>query len=216
MQTACRPAAWPIRTSRSGAWSEGDKVEIERALGFNLMALLTLPWRAQWAGQQTELARLQAAQDVVRLAADTRKAWVQAVAAQQIGALHARRHAGRRGRCRTGAAHGAGRQLEPAEPGARAEFPGRCHGAAGAAEQDALASREQLTRLMGLWGAQTAFTLPDRLPDLPASARVLTDVEAQAISQRLDVPVPACARRSFVAGIRSASRARHRFHQWTA
>jgi multidrug efflux system outer membrane protein len=69
-----------------GRMVEGDKVEIERALGFNLMALLTLPWRAQWAGQQTELAKLQAAQDVVRLAADTRKAWIMAVAAQQSAA----------------------------------------------------------------------------------------------------------------------------------
>jgi multidrug efflux system outer membrane protein len=42
--------------------------------------------RTQWAGQQTELARLQAAQDVVRLAADTRKAWIMAVAAQQSAA----------------------------------------------------------------------------------------------------------------------------------
>ncbi len=50
-----------------------------------------------------------------------------------------------------------------------------------------VAAREKLTRLMGLWGAQTQFTLAERLPDLPAAAREINDVEAQAISQRLDV-----------------------------
>ena len=37
------------------------------------------------------------------------------------------------------------------------------------AQQAALAEREQLTRLLGLRGADAAFALPARLPDLPAS-----------------------------------------------
>ena len=170
-----------------GRMVEGDKVEIERALGFNLMALLTLPWRAQWAGQQTELAKLQAAQDVVRLAADTRKAWIMAVAAQQsaaymrdvkdaaeAGAELARRMA------RVG-------NLSRLNQAREQSFLAEAMAQLARSEQAAVASREHLTRLMGLWGAQTAFTLPERLPDLPASARMLPDVEAQAIARRLDV-----------------------------
>ena len=170
-----------------GRMVEGDKVEIERALGFNLMALLTLPWRAQWAGQQTELARLQAAQDVVRLAADTRKAWIMAVAAQQsaaymrdvkdaaeAGAELARRMA------RVG-------NLSRLNQAREQSFLAEATAQLARAEQATVASREHLTRLMGVWGAQTAFTLPERLPELPASARMLTDIEAQAIRQRLDV-----------------------------
>ena len=38
-----------------------------------------------------------------------------------------------------------------------------------------------------LWGAQTAFRLPERLPDLPAAPRDLPEVERTAIAQRLDV-----------------------------
>ena len=44
---------------------------------------LTLPWKATGQGQQHEIAKPQAAQDVVQLAASTRKAWISAVAAQQ-------------------------------------------------------------------------------------------------------------------------------------
>ena len=40
---------------------------------------------------------------------------------------------------------------------------------------------------MGLWGAQTAFRLPECLPDLPAQARELPEIERIAIEQRLDV-----------------------------
>ena len=40
---------------------------------------------------------------------------------------------------------------------------------------------------MGLWGEDIAFRLPERLPDLPKSARETADLETQALKQRLDV-----------------------------
>jgi outer membrane protein TolC len=55
------------------------------------------------------------------------------------------------------------------------------------AEQAQQRARERLTRLLGLWGASTAFRLPERLPDLPPAPRELPDVERLAIEQRLDV-----------------------------
>jgi outer membrane protein TolC len=55
------------------------------------------------------------------------------------------------------------------------------------AEQQQRAARERLTRLLGLWGAQTGFKLPERLPDLPRQARELPDIERIALTQRLDV-----------------------------
>jgi outer membrane protein TolC len=55
------------------------------------------------------------------------------------------------------------------------------------AEQQQRAARERLTRLLGLWGEQTGFRLPERLPDLPVQPRELPDIERIALSQRLDV-----------------------------
>ena len=55
------------------------------------------------------------------------------------------------------------------------------------AKQNNAAQREQLTRLMGLWGEDTRFKLPERLPDLPKSPNELTDIESTALRQRLDV-----------------------------
>ncbi len=170
-----------------GAFREGQVRSIERTLGFDVLGLLTLPWRSEWQSQQTALAKLKAAQDVVRLAADTRKAWLTAVAAQQTAAYMrdvkegaeaggelARRMArvGNWSRLRQ-----AQEQLTLADATAQLAR----------AELAARTSRERLTRLMGLWGAQTNFTLAERLPDLPKAPRDISDVEAQAIAQRLDV-----------------------------
>ncbi len=55
------------------------------------------------------------------------------------------------------------------------------------ARQAEVAAREALTRRMGLWGEDIGYTLPERLPELPASAREAGDLEAQALAQRLDV-----------------------------
>jgi outer membrane protein TolC len=55
------------------------------------------------------------------------------------------------------------------------------------ARQAGLAERERLTRLLGLWGEDIAFSLPERLPDPPQAPREIADIEAQALKQRLDV-----------------------------
>ena len=56
------------------------------------------------------------------------------------------------------------------------------------ARQSARASREALVRALGLNDAQaSALTLPDRLPDLPASPKDEATVAQAAMDQRLDV-----------------------------
>jgi outer membrane protein TolC len=55
------------------------------------------------------------------------------------------------------------------------------------AKHNAVAARERLSRLMGVWGQKTAFKLPDRLPDLPKAPNTIDDIESQAMRQRLDV-----------------------------
>jgi outer membrane protein TolC len=124
---------------------------------------------------------------MLALAADTRRAWVQALAAEET--LRYQRQV-----------------LQAADAGAelarRMEQVGNFsklqrareqlfHAdavlALARAEQARHATREQLTRLLGLWGAQTAFTLPERLPDLPAELPERPDIERVALAQRLDV-----------------------------
>jgi outer membrane protein TolC len=55
------------------------------------------------------------------------------------------------------------------------------------AERSLGTAREHLTRQLGLWGAQAGYTLPERLPELPARAHELARIEQTALERRLDV-----------------------------
>ncbi len=167
---------------------EGSSVEIDRALRFNVLGLLALPWQAKWAGQQHEAAKLEAARSVIALAADTRRAWVRAVAAgQSVAYLRDAKSAAEAG------ADLAHRMAEVGNWSALQRHREQLLLADAAAdlaraEQVATMRREQLTRLLGLEGTEaTNYTLPDRLPDLPTTAPALADVQASALRDRLDV-----------------------------
>jgi outer membrane protein, multidrug efflux system len=170
-----------------GRFVEGDKVEIERMISFNVVGLLTLPWKARFQNQQHELAKLQAAQDVIRLAADTRKAWINAVAAQQTAlymadvkvAAEASGELARR-MSRVG-------NWSKLQQAREQVFLADATAQLARAQQAAFSEREKLIRLMGLWGAQTSFTLAERLPDLPQQPNEPSEVEARALRERLDV-----------------------------
>ena len=170
-----------------GRFTAGDTLEIERILRFDVIGLLTLPWKAKWQGQQHEMAKLMAAQDVVRLASDTRKAWITAVAAQQSAiymrdvkdAADASAELARRM-----ARVGNWSRLQQAR---EQMFLADATAQLARAEQTNFSEREKLIRLMGLWGQQINFTLAERLPDLPKTVTEMSDVEAQALRARLDV-----------------------------
>jgi len=165
----------------------GGEAEIDRSLTFDLAALLTLPARSRIEGRRFEQAKLQAAMQAVKLAADTRKAWYAAVAAAQAANF---------------ADQVRGSAEAAAELAARMRSAGNWSALDAARERafyqdavtrqaqarlEATTAREELVRLLGLWGPSLAFTLPDRLPDLPAQPRTPANAEADALSQRLDV-----------------------------
>ena len=170
-----------------GRLVEGDLVELERGLAFDLFAVLTMPWRIEWQQGQLALAQLRTSQDVVKLAADTRKAWVLAVAAEQVArqtqtAMEATQAAAELARRMTRVGNWSTYQQAREELGL-AEATAQL----ARARQAAFAAREQLTRQMGLWGEQIGYTLPDRLPDLPRTIDGQQDAEARAMRDRLDV-----------------------------
>ncbi|WP_284466826.1 TolC family protein [Diaphorobacter nitroreducens] len=172
-----------------GRFTSGHEREIERQLGFSLVNVITLPWRTRWQGWQMEQATLAAAQDVLRLAADTRRAWLRAVAARQVLAARERMHeAAKAGGelARRMARVGNFSRLQQAREIAITQDAAA---QLARARLNAALEREQLARLMGLWGAQADFTLPDALPALPAADALRSgdDAEATALRERLDL-----------------------------
>ncbi|MDH0899722.1 TolC family protein [Comamonas aquatica] len=172
-----------------GRFVNGHEREIERQLSVNLIQLITLPWRSRWQGWQLEQATLTAAQQVLLHAADTRRAWLRAVAAQQSLQAAERMHeaAAAGGElARRMALVGNFSKLEQAQE-LRVQHEAAAQLAR--ARLNAALEREQLARLMGLWGPQADFALPDSLPPLPKAEALHTgaDAEATALRERLDV-----------------------------
>lgn len=165
----------------------GGAVEIERSILFDVLGLLRLPFERELQQRNFEHAQLLAAYDAIGIAADTRRAYFGAVAAQELvqyfeqvkEAAEASNELARR-------MVAAGNFTKLAQMREQAFYADATAGLA-RAQQRALAERERLTRLLGLAGEQTAFKLPERLPDLPKAPVEPRDAERTAIEKRLDV-----------------------------
>ncbi|MGE5318726.1 MAG: TolC family protein [Hyphomicrobiaceae bacterium] len=171
-----------------GRLTQGSEVEWDRALSLDLVRLLTLPMRAGIEQRLFEQTRQRLLLDVLRLAADTRKAWIVAVAANQTAQYQQQAmDAAEAGAelARRMAQVGNWSKLKQAREQA---FYADAALAVARADQAKLQARERLTRLLGLSSAD-AMQLPVRLPDLPASLPPLPDVEQRAMGTRLDLQV---------------------------
>jgi outer membrane protein TolC len=164
-----------------------DEYTIERALTFNIFSLLTIPLRSEMEKRRFEQTQRMITMEVLRLAADTRKAYILAVSSEEnlrymekvktvaeSSAELARRMASVGNFNKLSQAREQGFYADAALNHARAA-------------QSKVSAREKLTRLMGLWGEDIQFALPERLPDLPVTPDDLPNVEQQALGQRLDV-----------------------------
>lgn len=165
----------------------GDETEIERGVFFDVLGLLTIPLSTRASESRLQVTQQRAAGEALRVALDARKAWFQAVAAQESA-----RYSAQVKESAETSAELARRMAEvgnfPKLTQAREQaFYAEATAQLARARHNATAARERLARLMGLWGDDLAFELPDRLPELPKAAREAVDLEAQAIAQRLDV-----------------------------
>ena len=170
-----------------GRLHQGSSVEIDRSLQFNLARLLMLQTVNQIESRRFEQTRNAVALNMLSLASQTRKAYYLAVAADETGRyllqVQAAAEAGAElARRQTQA--GNWNKLQQAR---EQSFYADAALNLARSGQSRSAARERLTRLMGLWGPQTQFRLPERLPDLPGAPNDLPDIEQTAMSRRLDI-----------------------------
>lgn len=165
----------------------GEEREIERRIVFDVVGLVTMPWRLEQEQTSFAAAQMRTARDVVRIADEARRAWVDAVAAGERT-----RYAEQVNEAAQASAELAGEMLRAGNFSRLTLSREQLFLVEATAQLDrarhaARAARERLSRALGLSGEQIAFRLPDRLPDPPAAPRELRDAEALAIANRLDV-----------------------------
>lgn len=171
--------------------SDGSESSIERSLTLSLASAITAPLAAKMEARRFEEAKLLVANETLKAAAEARKAYYEALGAQQALAYAKRvaesAEAGAELASRM-ASVGNWSQLDLARERA---FHAEALAQSAKASKAAAASRERLARALGLFGGDLAYRLPDRLPDLPAGPIGISeaDLEGFAIAQRLDVRV---------------------------
>jgi outer membrane protein TolC len=171
-----------------GRMRMGSELELESALSFGLLDLLTLPQRQKIAQREIAQTQLRLTSDVIDVVTQVRQAWVRAVATQQrvqyatqvqlsaqASAELAQRMLKAGNFNKITQAHQQAYYVDSVVRLATAQLVGT-------------AAREALVRLLGLSDEQAAkLQLPERLPDLPVNAKEAPEVSTTARAQRLDV-----------------------------
>jgi len=162
---------------------------LESAIAVNLLDARNRERRVALAQADFQRAQSQAVADTLSLAVATRTAWIDAVAAFETVALlnRAARAADASSELafqlgETGALNRAGQAREQV-------FDAELAAQAAIARLAAAGAKEELTRLMGLWGSEVTYFVPDALPSLPRSLRSTDGIETLALSNRVDLEV---------------------------
>ncbi|MFM0329487.1 TolC family protein [Paraburkholderia strydomiana] len=165
----------------------GNDLSINRTFMLGLLNVLTMPLATRIESWRFEQTKLLAADAMLKVAADARRAYINAVASEQAATYAAQ--------VKDSAEAGAELALRMQQAGnfskldyAREQaFYADAVAQLAKTRQQSVAAREKLTRTMGLWGAATQYKLPDRLPDLPKTRPELNDLESFAMQNRLDI-----------------------------
>jgi outer membrane protein TolC len=168
--------------------SAGNMKEIDRLLAFSLLDFVLLPERQKLASLQQQQQRLRSAGDVIATATEARQAWIDAVAARQSLAYAAQAQKAAGAGAELGRRMAAAGNFSRIEAAREQSFDAEASADLARAELAAQQSREALIRLLGLPGDLAAkLTLPDRLPDLPATPDDESVLAHRAFDERLDV-----------------------------
>lgn len=165
------------------------EIEIEKRIVANILSLATLPIRADIAADRFYQAQLRAAEETLRVAAETRRAYYRAVAARELSGFLTQAQTSAKTASvlakRLGETGGINKLDQAREHVFYAEITGQL----AAVRQRASSERERLVRMMGLWGGDLDFRLPGTLPSLPRRALSLSAIETEAVGKRVDLQI---------------------------
>ena len=169
--------------------ASSPETEIETQIVLDILSLATLPLRTDIAGDRFRQAQLRAAEETLRVAADTRRAYYRAVAAREIVKLLTQSKSTAESTASVAKQLGETGALNKLDQAREQVFYAETTAELATASQNAMSEREELIRQLGLWGQDLNFKLPDTLPTVPRRPRALPGIEVEAVRKRLDLQV---------------------------
>jgi len=165
----------------------GEELAIDRSVTMDALQLLLLPFTAGIESRRFEATKLRTAGEIMSLAAQAKKAWYEAVAAEQTAAYIAQVRDAAEAQAEIARRMKQVGNFNTLDYAREQIFYATATARLAKSRVTASVARERLGRLMGLWGKDMQFKLPERLPDLPKTPREGENIESQAIAGRLDV-----------------------------
>jgi outer membrane protein TolC len=167
----------------------GAERELELRIIGNILALLTLPARAQIAEVRFGQAQLRAIEATLRVAAEARRTYYRAVSSREAADFLSESKAAAETATQLARRLGETGAMNKLDQAREQVFYAEIAAQLATQEQRSLSEREQLIRTLGLWGKQTEFRLPKSTPPLPARLRMLPEVEVEAVTRRVDLQI---------------------------
>ena len=162
-------------------------VEISRQVVLSLFELATLPIRAEVARERFRSDQYRAAEQVLRLAGEARRQFYRTVSANQSVAYLEQALASAESASTLAKQLGETGALNKLEQAREHAFSSELGAQLAKARVLQRVERERLIRLLGLWGREIDFKLPNGLPSLPGRLVSGTQIEAEAIKKRADI-----------------------------
>jgi outer membrane protein TolC len=169
--------------------SGAAEIEIERKIIANILALATLPVRAEIASNRFRQAQLRAAEETLRVAAETRRSYYRAVSARAMARFLSEANRSAETAAKLARRLGETGAMNKLDQAREQVFYAELTTQLATARQNADSERERLVRAMGLWGNDLDFKLPDALPALPRRVESMPLIEIEAVRRRIDLQI---------------------------
>jgi len=163
--------------------------EVERQVVGDILALATLPFRSEIARERFRQAQLKAALATLRLAAEVRRAYIAAVAANEMVALLTDMTSTAESTAQLAKKLGESGAMNKLDQAREQVFYAEITADLASSRQNAASSRERLARLLGLWDGDLAFRIPGKLPALPRRPLQQPGIEVDAVGHRVDLQI---------------------------
>ena len=160
---------------------------VEGVIATNILALATHKRNVEIADTEFRKAQLAAALQTLQLAADTRRAWINAVSSWEMVAQLNQAQATADAASELAQKLGETGAMTKGGQAREHVFYAELAGQTAKARLEARLAKEELTRLMGLWGSDTDYQIPNRLAQLPKGLIKRDLIEAEALQRRVDL-----------------------------
>jgi outer membrane protein TolC len=185
-------ALGPVPTlgvSLSGIGEVGLARSLEATITGAILDAATAKPRRAIAEVRFRQAQFAALGATIALATETREAWIDAVAAFEAAGVIGRAQGTADAASELAAELGRTGAMSAGDQAREHVFAAELAAERADARLEAQLAKERLTRLMGLWGTDIDYYVPDRLPGLPGRRPGRSDIERLALDHRTDLAV---------------------------